>query len=157
MARRYGRRRRGERLRASVPHDQSKMTTFVSGLRNVRYDGDHRARWPINRDAFTAYVTLVLVPVLAPGGIAIMDNLSNHKGQLSRDPIEAAGAEWPRLPPYSSDFNPIERAFSKLKANSHKAAERTIHGLRNANDRILDLYSLQECANYFTACGYDAT
>ena len=62
-----------------------------------------------------------------------------------------------RLPAYSPDFNPIEKAFSKLKAHLRKAAERTIHGLWDAISRILDLYSPQECANYFTACGYDAT
>ncbi|MFC3100570.1 IS630 family transposase, partial [Altererythrobacter lauratis] len=36
-------------------------------------------------------------------------------------------------------------------------AERTIHGLWNAIGQILDLYSPQECANYFSACGYDPT
>jgi transposase len=61
------------------------------------------------------------------------------------------------LPPYSPDFNPIEKAFSKLKAHLRKAAERTIHGLWDAISRILDLYSPQECDNYFAACGYDAT
>ncbi|GGI92914.1 hypothetical protein GCM10007973_31500 [Polymorphobacter multimanifer] len=56
------------------------------------------------------------------------------------------------LPPYSPDFNPIEKAFSKLKALLRKAAERTIHGLWDAIGRILNLYSPQECANYFKAC-----
>ena len=112
---------------------------------------------PINRDAFTAYVTQVLAPELSPGDIVIMDNLSSHKGPVIRDAIEAAGAELLFLPPYSPDFNPIEKAFSKLKAHLRKAAERTIHGLWDAIGRILDLYSPQECANNFTACGYDAT
>jgi transposase len=40
--------------------------------------------------------------------------------------IEAAGAKLLFLPPYSPDFNPIELAFSKLKAHLRKAAERTI-------------------------------
>jgi hypothetical protein len=35
----------------------------------------------INRDAFTAYVTQVILPELSPGYIVIMDNLSSHKGQ----------------------------------------------------------------------------
>ena len=112
---------------------------------------------PINRDAFTAYVTQVLVPELSPGDIVIMDNLSSHKGPVIREAIEAAGADLLFLPPYSPDFNPIEKAFSKLKAHLRKAAERTIHGLWDAISRILDLYSPQECANYFAACGYDAT
>jgi len=37
--------------------------------------------------------------------------------------IEAAGATMMALPPYSSDFNPIEKAFSKLRARLRKAAE----------------------------------
>ncbi|MGC5796054.1 hypothetical protein J4O76_03170 [Sphingomonas sp. NFX23] len=47
-------------------------------------------------------------------------------------------------------------AFSKLKAHLRKAVERTIHGLWNAIGRIVDLYSPQECSNYFSAAGYDA-
>ena len=157
MARRHGRCLRGERLRASVPHGHWKTTTFVAGLRNTGMVAPMVIDGPINLDAFTAYVTQVLVPELSPGDIVIMDNLSSHKGQAIRDVIEAAGADLLFLPPYSPDFNPIEKAFSKLKAHLRKAAERTIHGLWDAIGRILDLYSPQECANYFTACGYDAT
>jgi transposase len=157
MVRRHGRCLRGERLRASVPHGHWKTTTFVAGLRKTGMVAPMVIDGPINRDAFTAYVTQVLVPELSPGDIAIMDNLSSHKGQAIRDVIEAAGADLLFLPPYSPDFNPIEKAFSKLKAHLRKAAERTIHGLWDAIGRILDLYSPQECANYFIACGYDAT
>ena len=111
---------------------------------------------PINRDAFTTYVARVLVPELRPGDIAIMDNLASHKAPAVRQAIEAAGATLLFLPPYSPDFNPIEQAFSKLKAHLRKAAERTIHGLWDAIGRILDLYSTQECANYFANAGYHA-
>jgi transposase len=85
-----------------------------------------------------------------------MDNLSNHKAPAVRAAIEAAGARVLFLPPYSPDFNPIEMAFSKLKAHLRKAAKRTIHGLWNAIGRIVDLYSPQGCSNYFAAAGYDA-
>ena len=111
---------------------------------------------PINRDAFKAYVRQVLVPEIVPGDIVVMDNLSSHKGPEVRELIEAAGATLLFLPPYSPDFSPIEKAFSKLKAHLRKAAERTIHGLWTAIGRILDLYTPHECANYFAACGYDA-
>ena len=59
----------------------------------------------------------------------------------------------PGAPP---DFNPIEQAFSKLKAHLRKAAERTIHRLWNAIDRILELYLRAECANFFANSGSDA-
>jgi len=103
----------------------------------------------MNGEAFTTYATCVLAPELSRGDVVIMDNLSSHKAPAVRAAIEAVGARLLFLPPYSPDFNPIEQAFSKLKAHLRKAAERTIHGLWNAIGRILDLYSPTECANYF--------
>lgn len=110
----------------------------------------------MNGDAFTTYVSRVLVPELSPGDVVIMDNLSSHKAPAVRAAIEAIGARLLFLPPHSPDFNPIEQAFSKLKAHLRKATERTIHGLWDAIGRILDLYSPQECANYFANSSYDA-
>lgn len=57
-----------------------KTTTFVAGLRNTGMMAPMVLDGPINRDAFTAYVSQVLVPELSPGDIVIMDNLSSHKG-----------------------------------------------------------------------------
>ncbi|WP_156362147.1 IS630 family transposase [Sphingomonas sp. Leaf208] len=156
MARRYGRAPRGERLRAGVPHGHWKTTTFVAGLSRTGMIAPWVLDGPMNGDAFTTYVTRVLVPELSPGNVVIMDNLSSHKAPAVRVAIEAAGARLLFLPPYSPDFNPIEMAFSKLKAHLRKAAERTIHGLWDAIGRIVDLYSPQECSNYFSAAGYDA-
>jgi transposase len=156
MARRHGRCRRGERLRSGVPHGHWKTTTLVAGLRRSGMVAPWVLDGPINRDAFTVYVRQVLVPELKPGDIVVMDNLSSHKAPAIRQAIEAAGATLLFLPPYSPDFNPIEQAFAKLKAHLRRAAERTIHGLWNAIGHILDLYSPQECANYFAHAGYDA-
>ena len=133
MARRYGRVRRGRRLRAGVPHGRWKTITFVAGLRTSGVVAPLVLDRPINRAAFEAYVEKVLVPELRPGDVVILDNLSSHKGARVRALIEAAGARLlylpPYLPPYSPDFNPIENAFAKLKALLRKAAERTVEGL----------------------------
>ncbi len=84
-----------------------------------------------------------------------MDNLSSHKRAAARKLIEAAGAELRFLPPYSPDFNPIEMAFSKLKALLRRAAERTVRGLWDAIGRLIDLVTPNESANFFTAAGYE--
>ena len=55
------------------------------------------------------------------------------------------------VPPYSPDFNPIENAFSKLKSILRKAAARTVATLWAA----IEAYTPDECANYFTATGYE--
>lgn len=71
----------------------------------------------------------MFVPELRPGDIVIMDNLSSHKRASARERIEAAGATLHFLPPYSPDFNPIEKAFFKLKAMLRKIGARTVNGL----------------------------
>jgi transposase len=157
MARRHGRAARGERLRVGVPHGHWKTTTFVGALSLTGFVAPWVIDGPINREAFEAYVGKVLVPELRKGAIVIMDNLSSHKGPKVRSLIEDAGATLLYLPPYSPDFNPIENAFAKLKALLRKAAERTREGLWNTIGRLLDLFTPQECKNYFKAAGYDAT
>ncbi len=95
----------------------------------------------------------VLVPELRRGDIVIMDNLSSHKRASVRELIEAAGATSRFLPPYSPDFNPIEKAFSRLKA--------MLRDRRANRGRLGDLIGRlstsqpNECANYFSSCGYD--
>src|SRR3954466_1841401 len=141
--------------RGRPPHHW-KTTTFVGALTRRGFIAPWVLDGPINRDAFETYVAKVLVPELRHGDVAVMDNLSSHKGPRVRQLIEAAGAELRYLPPYSPDFNPIENAFAKLKALLRKAAERSVSGLWSAIGRIIDLFPSSECANYFMAAGYDA-
>ena len=137
------------------PHGHRKTTTLVAGLRLSGMVAPMVLDGPINGDWFEAYVRHVLAPTLRPGDIVIMDNLSSHKRVAARQLIEAAGAELRFLPPYSPDFNPIEMAFSKLKALLRKAAERTVEGLWAAIGRLIDLITPTESANFFTAAGYE--
>ncbi|MDQ0523795.1 transposase [Methylobacterium gregans] len=155
MARTRGRCPRGERLRSPVPHGHWKTTTFVAGLRLSGITAPFVLDGPINRDAFETYVARVLVPELAPGDIVVMDNLGSHKGPAVRAAIEAAGARLLFLPPDSPDFNPIEMAFSKLKALLRKAAERTVEGLWTAIGRLIDTLTPDEGAHFFAAAGYE--
>ena len=155
MARKCGRAIKGERLRAGVPHGHWKTTTFVAGLRVTGMVAPMVLDGPINGIWFQAYVEQVLVPALSPGDIVIMDNLGSHKGPKVRAAIEAVGAKLLYLPPYSPDFNPIENAFSKLKALLRKAAERTVDALWDRIGALLGEFSPQECANFFAAAGYE--
>jgi transposase len=109
----------------------------------------------INGDWFEAYVTQVLAPDLRPGDVVIMDNLSSHKRTAVQTKIEAAGATLRFRLPYSPDFNPIEKAFSRLKAMLRKAGERTVSGLWNLIGRLVEMFQSDECANYFKSCGYE--
>jgi transposase len=155
MARLRGRAPRGQRCRAAVPHGHWKTTTFTSALRLAGLTAPMVLDGPMNGEAFLAYVEQVLAPTLAPGDIIVMDNLPAHRCAGVRPAIEAAGARLRYLPPYSPDFNPIENAFAKLKAILRKAAARTIDDLWAAIGNAPPMFTPNECANYFTAAGYE--
>jgi|TARA_B100000809_G_C15039842_1_gene495145 transposase len=95
------------------------------------------------------------VPELETGMLVIMDNLPAHKITGVRQAIEGAGARLIYLPPYSPDFNPIEMAFSKLKAALRKAAARTIPELWDVIAEVIEQFKPEQCRNYFAAAGYD--
>lgn len=155
MARLRGRAPRGQRCRAAVPHGHWKTTTFVGALRLGGMTAPLVLDGPMNEAAFLAYVQQMLAPTLKQGDTVIMDNLPAHKVAGVRAAIKATGARMRLLPPYSPDFNPIENAFAKLKALLRKASARTVPDLWAAIADALPQFTPAECANYFTACGYE--
>ena len=108
----------------------------------------------MNRAIFETYVETQLAPALRPGDVVIMDNLSSHKSERAEKAIRSKGAWLLFLPPYSPDLNPIEMAFSKLKAHLRATAARTIDDLWKAIGIICALFTPEECSNYFAAAGY---
>lgn len=143
------------RCRSPVPHGHWKTTTFTGALRLTGMTAPMVLDGPMTGEWFAAYAAQVLAPTLRPGDIVILDNLPAHKTMPAREAIEAAGARMLFLPPYSPDFNPIEHAFSKLKAVLRKAAARTVPELWDAIREALPRFTPEECANYFTATGYE--
>lgn len=156
MARARGRSRRGERCRAAIPHGHWKTTTLVAALTTSGIAAPMILDDAMNGDMFAAYVTQLLVKELKPGDVVIMDNLPAHKVAAVRETIEGAGARLIYLPPYSPDFNPIEKAFSQIKAHLKKAAARSKQNLDAAIAAAIDTVSPHNATNYFTACGYQA-
>lgn len=140
MARRYGRAPRGESCRSGVPHGHWKTTTFTGALRLTGMTAPMVLDGPMNGVAFRAYVEQVLVPTLSPGDIVVMDNLSAHKAEGVQTRLSRQRATLRFLPPYSPDFNPIEMAFSKLKALMRAKAERTVEALWQAVGTLVPLF-----------------
>ncbi len=154
MTRTHGRCRRGQRLVAKVPQNHRKTLTFVAGLRcdgiiaPCVFDG------PINAGVFLAWIVQFLVPILRPGDVVVMDNLSSHKSPEVRRVIRAAGAKLFYLPPYSPDLNPIEQAFSQLKTLLRKENARTVDQTINCIGTLLEKVTPKASANYFMETGY---
>jgi transposase len=154
MARLYGRAKRGERCVAALPHGHWKTTTFVGGLRLSGIGAPMTIDGAMDGPAFLAWVEHMLAPTLAPGDIVIMDNLPAHKPAAVRAAIERCGAELRLLPPYSPDLNPIEMAYSKLKALLKKASARTVEDLWTAIAEAIATITHRDCCGFFTAAGY---
>jgi transposase len=89
------------------------------------------------------------------GQIVVMDNLGAHKTDRVRELIEEKGCELWFLPAYSPDLNPIEEAFSKVKARLRKAAARTREALLEAMGEALSAITPRDAAGWFAHCGYD--
>jgi transposase len=141
--------------RRGRPLHHWKTTTLVAALRLEGMTAPMVIDGAMNGEAFRAWVRHMLAPGLQAGDVVVMDNLPAHKVGGVRETIEAAGARLLYLPPYSPDFNPIEQAFAKLKALLRKAAARTLDTLEAAIAAALDALAPDECANYFTAAGYE--
>ena len=154
MTRPRGRSLRGTRLISRVPYGAWKTTTFLAGLRTTGIVAPLVIDGAVNGKVFTAYVEQHLAPVLHPGDIVILDNLSSHKGTPVRAAIESVGAHLLFLPPYSPDFNPIELAFSKFKWLLKSASKRSVDALWRACGKLLDQFTESECRNYIKHCGY---
>jgi transposase len=156
MARLYGRSRIGRRCHGSLPHGHWHACTFLAGLRCDGLSAPMLFDGALNGELFLAYVEQQLAPTLQPGDVLICDNLSVHKVAGVKEAIEARGACLFYLPPYSPDLNPIEQAFSKLKAHLRKACARTWDGLLLALRHALKAFTPQHCLNFFRNSNYVA-
>jgi transposase len=154
MARLRGRSMCGQRLKARVPAGRWRTQTFIAGLRSDRLTAPWIINGAIDREAFDAYVETQLAPALGKGDVVILDNLSVHLSVKAEAALRSQGAWMLFLPQYSPDLNPIEMAFSKLKAHLRKAAARTFDDLSNAVGDICKLFEPEECWNYFKEAGY---
>lgn len=154
MARLYGWGVRGLRVLDRVPQSQWETTTLVLAMRQTGVQAPMVTAGAMNGELFLAYVREFLCPTLQAGDRVIWDNLSVHQVAGVREAIEARGATLQPLPPYSPDFNPIERAFAKLKARLRAAGERTVEGLFKTLGKLLDEFPPQECANLIRGAGY---
>lgn len=150
-----GRAKCGERLRACGPMGGWQTQTFIAGLRADEMIAPWVLSGPMNKTAFETYIETQLAPLLNPGDVVILDNLFSHKSAKAARCLKQVGCWFLFLPAYSPDLNPIEMAFSKLKAHLRRVGARTIDDLHDAMASILGLFSPEECSNYFTAAGYD--
>jgi transposase len=146
----------GERYRTHAPFGTWQSQTFIAGLRCHGLTAPWIINAPMNGKLFEVYVETQLTPTLEVGDVVILDNVAFHKSKKAEQLVRERGAWLLFLPPYSPDLNPIEMAYSKLKSLLRKHAARTFDAISDALGNICDLFTANECRNFFKAAGYEA-
>ena len=77
-----------------------------------------------------------------------------HRVSGILDIIQKTGATLLYLPPYSPDFNPIEKMWSKMKTILRKLKARSERQLDKAIKIALDNITLTDAVEWFKSCGY---
>ena len=155
MTRLRARAPRGKRAYGKVPSNRGKDTTLIAAITLQGAMGESMTvEGATDALAFEAYVEHFLAPSLEKGQVVVIDGLGGHRTQKVRELIEARGADLVFLPSYSPDLNPIEEAFSKIKALVRKEGARVREALVEAIGRALAAVTIEDAAGWFAHAGY---
>ncbi len=155
MTRPRARAPKGQRAYGKVPRNRGPNTTLIASMTLEEAMGVSMAfEGATDKEIFEAYVEHFLAPTLQRGQIVVMDRLGAHRTKRVRRLIEERGAKLWFLPSYSPDFNPIEEAFSKVKALLKKAAARTHEALLEAIAEALSVVTPEDVQGWFAHCDY---
>ena len=178
MTRRYARAKKNQRAVDSTPLNTPATTTILSSIRldgsciYTTYQGGTTA------ERFESYLKSDLLPTLSPDDIVVMDNMRSHHAKVVKNLLNEKQIQYFYLPPYSPDYNPIEKMWSKIKANMRKqkvraaallpeAIEkakikanmrkqkvRAAALLPEAIEKVFSTIHISDCIGWFRACGY---
>jgi transposase len=147
----------GQRIVCKTPHGHWKILSTIAAMNargmitGLTFDG------ATDTEVFVLFVERCLVPVLRPGQVVVLDNLSAHHSPRVDALVAACGARVMRLPPYSPDFNPIEMAISKIKTLLRKLAKRDLGSLFDAVSQAMKSITPANARAYMRHCQYSAT
>ena len=154
LTRLFARAAPGARVAEGVPQNYGENVTMLAAIGMGGVSAPMTVNGAVDREVFLAYVREVLAPTLSKGDIVVMDNLGAHRVAGVREAIEAKGARVEYLPPYSPDFNPIEKCWSKIKTYLRRAKARAREALEAAFKEALLQITEADARAWFMHCGY---
>ena len=156
MTRPYARAGRGERAVGKVPRGRWERLTVLGALAPDGLAASRSVAAATGTAVFLAFVEQVLVPALRerPDALVVMDNLGAHEAEKVRGALDRAGLGYRYLPSYSPDLNPIEPAWSKLKARLRAAAPARGRPWRPPSARRSPTITAQDARGWFRLAGY---
>jgi transposase len=154
MTRGYARCKKGQRAIGKVPRNRGSNLSLIAALSAQTIGAEMVLDGAVDGDAFEAWVEQVLLPWLQPDQVVVWDNVTPHHRPAVQTLVESVGCSVIFLPAYSPDFNPIEQAFSKIKAFLKATAARTRDTLQNAIAQAIATISGHDIFGWFHHCGY---
>lgn len=145
---------KGQRAHGKRPQKRGQNISIVGALSLTGLVTSINIMGAVDGLTFEAFISQRLVPKLWPGACVIMDNCSIHFGQAIEEMIHQAGASLIYLPPYSPDFSPIEKFWSKVKSILRSLEARTYPDLAKALEQAFEEVSLKDIENWFKNCYY---
>lgn len=153
MTRHYGRAVGKERVVDNTPENTPTNTTILSSIRLNGERAYTTYQGGTTGDRFVDYLEKVLIPTLHEGDIVVMDNMRSHHVKKVAEVLQRANIRFLYLPPYSPDFNPIEKMWSKIKAILRKLKIRKVSLLPDAINSAFNCVLQSDCMGWFKACG----
>ena len=116
----YGWAPRGKQVHGNIPGKREKRTNLLMAQRKKRTS---TGKWlapfvfqgSCNAKVVETWIKKCLIKELNKPSLIIMDNAPFHNKKTIADILKKKGHRMLPLPPYSPDFNPIEKSFAALK------------------------------------------
>jgi len=113
-------------------------TNIIAGYVNKKPIAPMVFNGSCNTHLFENWVEQFLIKELQEGQVVIMDNASFHKSKRTEELIESVGCRIIFLPPYSPDFNPIEKFWANMK----RWIKENITGTDKLYETIVEFFQL---------------
>jgi transposase len=114
LYRERGRAPRGIKVAGKVSGKRFQRLSIVAAKCEDAIVERHEYGCNMNSRLFEFWFMLLLM-VIASGSVIIMDNASFHRKKILKTMAKEAGCRVIFLPPYSPDYNPIEKVWANLK------------------------------------------
>ncbi|SNV31817.1 IS630-Spn1, transposase Orf2 [Streptococcus acidominimus] len=118
--REYGRSLKGQLIKGKVSGRRYQRISLVAGLINGVLIAPMTYKDTMTSDFFEAWFQKFLLPTLETPSVIIMDNAKFHRMSRLKVLSKEQGHRVLPLPPYSPEYNPIEKTWAHIKKHLRK-------------------------------------
>lgn len=139
LTRPYARSKKGDRVIGWVSGKRYQRTSIVAALWETNILAPLQYQGTMDSHLFNGWFEDCLLPVLPKNSVIVMDNASFHQKDILHETAEENGHSVLFLPPYSPDFNPIEKTWAWLKGKLRKI----LPSHASLDDALLDCFAVR--------------